>query len=351
MRRDFFGRLRVSILLTATSVILAFSGLATAYSQDPTAPLRVGMIGLDTSHVISFTKLINSPAATGDLAKISVVAAFPGGSPDFPPSRDRVKGFTQQVSAMGVTIVDSIPALLKQVDVIMLESVDGSQHLEQVRPVFKAGKRVFIDKPFTASLVDALMIVELSKRSGVPFFSCSSKRYQAEYDSTLSTAAIGNIYGCDVYGTSKSVPNHPDLFWYGVHGCEVLSTVMGPGLESVTAYQTPSAEHVRGTWNNGRIGTFRGLREGGGKAGFGLTVFGGKKIIQSGIGSDKLPLLEKMAHFFLTGETPLPPSATIEVFALMQAAEASKAAGGKSINVAEFIRDARKKAITRLATP
>ncbi|MDE0737068.1 MAG: Gfo/Idh/MocA family oxidoreductase, partial [Pirellulaceae bacterium] len=275
----------------------------------------------------------------------------PGGSPNFPPSRDRVEGFTRQVAAMGITIVDSIPALLKQVDVVMLESVDGSQHLEQVRPVFKAGKRVFIDKPFTASLVEALMILELSKRSGVPFFSCSSKRYQAEYNSTLSPSTIGKVYGCDVYGTSKSVPNHPDLFWYGVHGCEVLSTVMGPGLESVTAYQTPTAEHVRGTWRNGRIGTFRGLREEGGKTGFGLTVFGDKKVIQSGIGSDKEPLLQKMAHFFLTGETPLPPSATIEVFALMQAAEASKASGGKSIVIADFIRNARKDALKRLATP
>jgi len=351
MRRDFSRQLPKSVLVTATSVLLAFSWLAPAYSQEPTAPLRVGMIGLDTSHVISFTRLINNPTAKGDLAKISVVAAFPGGSPDFPPSRDRVEGFTKQIAEMDIAIVDSIPALLKQVDVVMLESVDGSQHLEQVRPVFKAGKRVFIDKPFTASLVDALMIVELSKRSGVPFFSCSSKRYQAEYNSTLATTVTGNVFGCDVYGTSKSVPNHPDLFWYGVHGCEVLSTVMGPGLESVTAYQTPSAEHVRGTWSNGRIGTFRGLREEGGKAGFGLTVFGEKKIIQSGIGSDKLPLLEKMAHFFLTGETPLPPSATIEVFALMQAAEASKARGGNPIIIADFMRSARKQALKRLATP
>ncbi len=351
MRRQLPRRLPHLLFLSALVALVAGHCPTTVHAQAQPAPLRIGMIGLDTSHVISFTRLINSPTAKGDLARISVVAAYPGGSPSFPPSRDRVEGFTRQIAEMGITIVDSIPALLKQVDAVMLESVDGSQHLEQVRPIFKAGKRVFIDKPFTASLVDALMILELSKRSGVPFFSCSSKRYQAEYLSTLAPARIGTVYGCDVYGTSKSVPNHPDLFWYGVHGCEVLSTVMGPGLESVTAYQTPTAEHVRGTWTQGRIGTFRGLREGGGKTGFGLTVFGEKKIVQSGIGSDKEPLLQKMAHFFLTGETPLPPSATIEVFALMQAAEASKASGGKSIVIADFMRNARKEALKRLATP
>ena len=123
MRPVFQQPLPGSLSLVAIILLLSCSCLTPAHSQETATPLRVGMIGLDTSHVISFTKLINSPSAKGDLAKISVVAAFPGGSPNFPPSRDRVKGFTQQVAAMGITIVDSIPALLKQVDVIMLESV------------------------------------------------------------------------------------------------------------------------------------------------------------------------------------------------------------------------------------
>src|SRR5207248_807904 len=73
--------------------------------------IRVGIIGLDTSHVVAFTKLLNDPKAAGELAGLRVVAAFAGGSKDIPASRDRVDKFTQQVREMGVRIVDSIPAL------------------------------------------------------------------------------------------------------------------------------------------------------------------------------------------------------------------------------------------------
>lgn len=53
-----------------------------------------------------------------------------------------------------MTVVDSIEALVARVDAVLLESVDGRPHLQQVRPVFAARKRVFIDKSLTGSLRD-----------------------------------------------------------------------------------------------------------------------------------------------------------------------------------------------------
>ena len=97
------------------------------------------MIGLDTSHVIAFTSYLNNPKnETG----CRVVAAFPGGSPDFPASANRVDGFTQQLREKhGVEMVDSIEDLCNKVDGILLESVDGRPHLEQARIVINAGSR------------------------------------------------------------------------------------------------------------------------------------------------------------------------------------------------------------------
>ena len=103
------------------------------------APLRAGMIGLDTSHVPAFTKIFNGPKATGDLAGIKVVAGYPGGT-DIPASRDRVRNFTEQLRGMGVEIVETIPQLLEKVDVVFLESVDGRIHLQEATPVIKAGQ-------------------------------------------------------------------------------------------------------------------------------------------------------------------------------------------------------------------
>ena len=330
----------------ACGLILVGGG---GHAADPERPIRVGMIGLDTSHVITFTRIINDPDATGDLSDIQIVAAYPGGSPTFPLSRDRVDGFTKQLAESGIEIVDSIPELLDRVDVVMLESVDGSQHLEQVVPVFESGKRVFIDKPFAASLIDALAIYELGQRHSAEYFSSSPKRFSRDLTKLLDGGALGEITGCDVYGTTQSVPNHPDLFWYGVHGSEILFTVLGPGCVSVSAQQTEFSEAVTGRWAGGRIGRFRGIREAGGKTGFGATVFGTERIVHTGVGSDKDGLMVAIARFFKTGDAPVAPDLTVELFAFMEAAEESKRRGGVPVDVDDVLQTARAAALEKIA--
>src|SRR5262249_20261688 len=159
---------------------------------------------------------------------------YPGGSPDLPASRDRVAGYTKQLrDKFGVEIVDSIDALLPKVDVVLLESVDGRPHLEQVRPVFKSRKPVVIDQPGAGSLADPLEIYRLATESGTPCFSSSSLRFSPGIQAARADPKIGKVLGCVAYGPCELEPHHPDLFWYGIHGVETLFTVMGPGCESV----------------------------------------------------------------------------------------------------------------------
>ena len=152
-----------------------------------TRELRAGIIGTDTSHVPQFTKTLNSHPEW----KVKVVAAYKGGSPDLPISATRVDKFSATIQQAGVELVDSIDALLAKVDVVLLESVDGRPHLAQVTPVFKAGKRVFIDKPLAASLEDARRIAALSKQTGTAFFSASSARFQADIPAIKKNSSIG----------------------------------------------------------------------------------------------------------------------------------------------------------------
>src|SRR5262245_37526067 len=177
-------------------------------------PIKVGIIGLDTSHVTAFTKDLNDPNAKPDLAGVRVVAAYPIGSKDIPSSVNRRAGFTDAVKKMGVEIVDSIDELVKRVDCVLLESNDGRPHAEQVLPVFKAGKPVFIDKPVAGSLVDAVRIYEASEYFKVPMFSSSSLRY-APAAQALRAGKVGRVLGADVYSPCELESHHPDLYWYG----------------------------------------------------------------------------------------------------------------------------------------
>ncbi|MCP4192934.1 MAG: Gfo/Idh/MocA family oxidoreductase [Planctomycetaceae bacterium] len=288
------------------------------------------MIGLDTSHVIAFTKAFNDPEATGDLAEMRVVAGFPGGT-DIPPSRDRVAGFTQQLKEMGIEIVDSIPDLLSKVDVVLLESVDGRPHLEQARLVIEAGKPLFIDKPVAGSLKDAVAIFRLAEKHDVPCFSSSSLRYVPEAIAYRDEKSADRVNGCVVWGPCSIQPPMPDLFFYGVHGVEMLYTIMGTGCVSVTRSGTESTDVVTGVWQDGRIGTYRGLRSG--KKSFGAVVFETDRIalIERSVGYQ--PLLDQIARFFKSGKAPVAAAETIEIFAFMEAADESKRLGGKPVQM------------------
>lgn len=298
---------------------------------------RVGIIGLDTSHSIAFTKSLNNSAAT-QFAGYKVVAAYPKGSNDIKSSAERIPGYTEDVKKLGVEIVGSIKELLKKVDVVLLETNDGRLHLEQALPVLKAGKRMFIDKPIAASLADAIAIFNASKKYNTPVFSSSSLRYVPKAQEIASGKVVGKVLGAEAFSPSPIEKTHPDFFWYGIHGVETLFTVMGTGCKKVVRVHTEDTDVVVGTWEDNRIGTFRGLRAE--KKGYGGTVFGDKGIAQIGPASGYDVLLVEIVKFFETGIPPVSAQETLEICAFMEAADESKKNGGIPVSLEEMFKRA-----------
>ena len=332
---------RLTFVLAA--MLLAHSIVSAAHAQADPKPLRAGMIGLDTSHAVAFAKSLNAPDPKAELAGVRVVAAYPGGSPDIPSSRDRIEGYTKQLrDDYGVEIVESIEALIAKVDVVFLESVDGRPHLEQARPVLKAGKPLFIDKPVAGSLGDAVRIYRLAEQTGTPCFSSSSLRFSPGIAALKGDPKVGEVRGCDAFGPCALEAHHPDLFWYGVHGVEALFTVMGTGCASVVRARTEGTELVVGTWADGRVGTFRGIRDG--KAGYGALTFGTKGIVLGEGGGAYDSLLAEVCAFFRTGRPPVPAAETLEVFAFMEAADESKRLNGVPVDLEAVLTRARAEA-------
>ncbi len=303
---------------------------------------RVGIIGLDTSHVTAVTNSLNNPKPGIDWDGYKVVAAYPTlGSADMKESIGRLAGFTEKVRAQGVEIVGSIDELLKKVDVVLLESVDGRRHLAEALPVLRAGKRMFIDKPIAASLADAMVIFNAAKKYNVPIFSASSLRYITGAQE-LEDGKNGKILGVDSYGDCYIEPHHPDLMYYGVHGVEILYALMGTGCKSLVRVHLDSTDMVVGTWRDDRIGSFRGTRTGTGE--MGATVFGEKGIEVLNKSGGYTPLWVKIIEFFNTGIPPVSPEETLEEFAFMEAADVSKLKGGIPVELEPVIERAEKKA-------
>jgi hypothetical protein len=294
------------------------------------AQIRVGIIGTDTSHVPAFTRTLNDASAPDHVPGARVVAAYKGGSPDIESSRTRVDKFAEEVrTKWNVEIVPDIETLCRKVDAVLLESVDGRVHLEQVKPVIAARKPVFIDKPLAATLEDAREIARLAREAGVPWFSSSSLRYSEYVNATKSPDNTGVI----TWGPGPFEEHHYlDLTWYAIHPIEMLYALMGTGCEQVTRIVSPDADVIVGRWKDGRIGTVRVQRP---DSGYGAIAFRPKQVVQT---HEKMqagygPLLKEVVRFFETKIPPVPNEETLELFAFMDAAQRSKAAGGQPMKL------------------
>ncbi len=297
--------------------------------------LRIGMIGCDTSHCVAFTRLLADEKDPYHVEGGRVIAVYPSFSEDIESSRNRVDGYTSELRRQwGVEIVDSIDALLRRCDAILLESNDGRRHLPEVRPVIKARIPVFIDKPLTASLADAKEIARLAAAAGAGCFSSSSLRFDANIARCAADPDKGTVVCCDAFSSCPLEPTNPGFYWYGIHGVEILYTFMGAGCESVRCVSTAGADLAVGFWPDGRIGTMRGIREG--AATFGGTIVGEKKLVHVTYNKE-IPiyaqLLKQIIPFFRGAPAPVALSETVEIMAFIEAAWRSSRQGGAEVRL------------------
>jgi hypothetical protein len=316
-----------TILVCAIPVLVMFA---------EASELKLGIIGLDTSHSTAFTEILNNPKAKDHVSGARVVAAFKGGSLDIPSSITNVEAYATTLrEKYGVKIYDTIEEVCAASDAILIESVDGRPHLQQARQVFAAKKPVYIDKPVGGTLRDALEIFRLAEEAGVPIFTSSSLRF-AKNTLAVRGGSIGRVMHAETTSPAHLEEHHPDLYWYGVHGCESLFTVMGVGCETVERRKTTDGKiEVIGKWKGNRTGIFR---EGNGYSG----VARGEKG-EAAIGSfdGYAPLVAEIVKFFETRKSPVPAIETIELFAFMEAADESKRQGGKPVRLQDVLARAK----------
>ncbi|RXZ79924.1 gfo/Idh/MocA family oxidoreductase [Paenibacillaceae bacterium] len=292
--------------------------------------LRIGMIGLDTSHCGLFTSLLNDSAHEHHVPGGRVTLAYPGGSADLQSSHSRVGSYTAEMKEKyGVDMADTLEEVADRTDAIFLTSVDGRVHLEQFAQIASYGKPVYINKPFALSVREAETIFELADRHKVALMSCSSLRYADEITQSLLPDERGEVIGADAFSPMPLEPTNPGWYWYGIHAVEMLFTAMPTGCRKIQAYKDARSECVIGVWDDGRIGTVRGNRVG--NHDYGITVHREQGSIAVNPLQGKRPFhvhfVEELMKMFQTGICPLDPAITMEITRFMEAANESRISG------------------------
>lgn len=336
--------------LAVVVLTLLFACVTQATGQEA-KPVRIGIYGLDNYQAVAYAHLLNDPKATGDLVGVKVVAAYPD-----KPSQDIAESVTNQpkwesqIQKFGVELVDSAAEMLKRSDAVMIMSLDGRKHLAQAAEVIKAGKPLYIGRPLAHNLADAVKILRLAEQAKVPCWSSSQHRFSPGFIGMRNHPEVGAVLGCDVYGGFQVDPSHDEFVWHGLHSVETLYTIMGPGCVSVACTSTPTAEAITGVWSDGRVGTYRAIKQG--KPKYSATVFGDKGVSTAGIYGHGVPvqgvvptkdeymgykgIAIEMAKFFKGGPLPVASAETIEIFKFMEAASQSKRQGGGVVKLAEI---------------
>jgi len=118
---------------------------------------------------------------------------------------------------------------------------------------------------------------------------------------------------------------------------------MGTGCESVVRSKTDDGKiKVEGKWKGGRTGVFL---EGSGYSGI---AKGEKGESEVGSYDGYKPLVVEIAKYFRTGEVPVSPEETLEIYAFMEAADESKRQGGAEVTLASVLEKARAEAKGKL---
>ena len=293
------------------------------------AELKIGLVGLDTSHVTAFSSLLNDPGNPNHVPGGKIVAAFPGGSKDFELSWSRVEGFTKALrQKYAVEMKESPEAVAGAVDLLFITSVDGRVHREQFERTVKFKRPTFIDKPLAVSVEDAEAIVRVANAEKVPVMSCSSLRYAQPLVEAVG-GKRADVLGCDTFGPLSEVPTQPGLFFYGVHAVDMLVGVMGHGCRQVGAMHTDAGDVLTLAWPGGRTGSVRLAKGGHGKYGCTLHRKAGPQFVDAS--ATKKPayasMLEAILRSLPQGNSDVPADEMLDTVRILEAGNAARQGG------------------------
>ena len=138
------------------------------------------------------------------------------------------------------------------------------EHLKLSRPFLSQGLPVLIDKPLADTVEDAVEIIRLARSSGALLMSASACRYNPELTALremIDAGSLGRVLGA-LYHQGSGIST---LKWTLIHALEALSSLFGPGMESVIAMQgstfhvwdreLPSSYGIVIRWRDGRLAT------------------------------------------------------------------------------------------------
>jgi predicted dehydrogenase len=209
--------------------------------------IRIGIVGSDNSHAIAFSQLMNTPKSEHDprWSDARVVALY-----GTDPARNA------EVAEKGNIphLAGSVEELLDRVDAAMVVWRHGDLHREAALPFLRAGKPVFVDKPFAIKLEDCQAMLDAARESGALLTSYSTTRFSRHIRVLQSRRSEwGDLRLGQMTGPADLQSEYGGVFFYANHAIEMMLTLWGEEVETVTALEGQGNVSAVVRWQDGRL--------------------------------------------------------------------------------------------------
>ncbi len=291
---------------------------------------RLGVIGVDSSHLPEFTRRIKALNESGE-SRCKVTALWDPGNHDLP----NAPTWKKQAEEMGVSPIASCDAMLDQVEGVLVLAVNGNKHAALARAALERGLPTYIDKPLTCDLNQARQLLAMARKSSARCYSASSLRFAAEIES-IKRGALGKLHAIDAFGPGELHESMAGLFFYGVHTIDMVDAIWGPGVKRVSAIHMSDRDLLDLEYNDGRYARLRMERKG--SYDFGATVHGEKGLTQFKVDFADVynRLVKGMVRFFAGGPAPAAMRDIVENVAVMEAGNQSMSRDGAWVDVPQI---------------
>ena len=282
--------------------------------------IKIAMIGLDTSHCISFPKCMQAPDCPepDKVPGLRVITCLRFLTPF--TNAETLNKRQQQLEAWGVKVTTRLDEALEGCDAIMLEINDGSLHREYFEKVAALGKPVVLDKPLATTLEDGRAIIALMRKHNTRVWSGSGLPFFPEVSEVI--ARVPQVRYGNVFGVLNKAPAGDGLIWYGVHTFEMLQRIMGSGAQTVRATENANGIVTVIEYGNGRQGlveTIKNCKHYGGRAQSDTVIM--PFVIKAA--ASKRYLVDEIRKYFEGGSAPVDMATSFEGLAMMVAARQS----------------------------
>ncbi len=286
--------------------------------------IRVALIGLDTSHTIQFAQRIQAPDCPADqkVAGLRVASCLRFSTPF--QNEDGLNAREVTLQEWGIKVTTDFEEAVADCDALMLEINDPAFHLEYMARCAELGKPIFLDKPLADTLENSRAVARIVGDRNIAFFSASSLRFVPQLREACAQLPLPRF--TTLFGPLGEAPSGSSIVWYGVHTFEMLQRAMGNGAQSVFVRRDNSGATAIVQYTGNRRGVVELSND--------AYVYGGclrdtdrAVPFVADMSRAYSDLLVLIADFFRTGKAPVELEDTLEIMALLDAAERSAQSG------------------------